>query len=559
MGLGMKFLLPFAFCALLASLLAAQTSTTEVPSKESANCMVEGHVVLEPGGQPLKKVAIEIFSDYAEANSYSTLTDAEGHFKIEDMKPGQYKVRVQRNGYLQSGKYRGRFHFQPLTLKRSQELKDLVFRMQPAAVITGKIVDPDGDPVLKASVHVIRLRLGSSHANRQFYGQEQTNDLGEYRISDLPPGRYLVLAQTWWASPAPSAGIENSASSKNETVYAPTYYPGTMDKTQATAIELHAGDQVPANFALVTSRSFRIHGTVSGLPTTAGSGIRIEVRSKVDSDIHYNPSTKIDKDGKFEIRDVLPGSYMLSFQASGDGRFSQPVSTGQTVEVTNTDVNGLKITPIPKGEVRGQFREDSGQKVDWSHTAVLLESDEDSDGSNSPHFAEVKSDGSFALKNVPAGSYHLVVGSGEQTLRDYFVKSVNLGGKDVADTGFTVESASYSVDMMVSAKGATIEGTVLDAKDQPVVDAQVVAIPDPARRKRRDLYKEDSTDQRGHFTLHGLNPGPYTVIAFDDLDDDYSDPDFLKSYEGRGQNVEIKEGERKTVQLKVIPWTDEQP
>jgi hypothetical protein len=80
-----------------------------------------------------------------------------------------------------------------------------------------------------------------------------------------------------------------------------------------------------------------------------------------------------------------------------------------------------------------------------------------------------------------------------------------------------------------------------------------------ARRKRRDLYQEDSTDQRGHFTIHGLNPGHYTVLAFEDLEDDYHEPDFLKSYEGRGQSVEIKEGEQKTVQLKIIPSTDDQP
>jgi hypothetical protein len=49
------------------------------------------------------------------------------------------------------------------------------------------------------------------------------------------------------------------------------------------------------------------------------------------------------------------------------------------------------------------------------------------------------------------------------------------------------------------------------------------------------------------------------VLAFEDLEDDYHEPDFLKSYEGRGQSVEIKEGEQKTVQLKIIPSTDDQP
>ena len=347
MGLRMKFPFPLAYCVLLATALAAQSSATETPSKESENCTVEGHVILTPGEQPLKKVAIRIFSDDTEENSYTAVTDAEGHFKIEDMKPGHYNVHIESNGYLEAGKQRGRYHSQALTLKRGQELNDLVYRMQPAAVITGKIVDAEGDPVPEAIVLVSRYGSRAGQ-NLGFGGFQRTNDQGEYRVFDLPPGRYLVLAQAWQALPTPSAGIENTASSKTETVQAPTYYPGTMDKSQATAIELHAGDQVPANFALVASRSFRIRGTVSGLPIAVGSEIRIEARPKADSSIRvYNSDGRIDKDGKFEIRDVLPGSYNLSLATSDDGRFSQEITTGQTVEVTNADVNGLQIRPAP--------------------------------------------------------------------------------------------------------------------------------------------------------------------------------------------------------------------
>lgn len=80
-------------------------------------------------------------------------------------------------------------------------------------------------------------------------------------------------------------------------MYAPTYY-GTMYKSQAAAIELHAGDQVSANFSLVASPSFRIRGTVSGLPIAVGSDIDIQANSKTDSDVYaYSPDAKIDEDG----------------------------------------------------------------------------------------------------------------------------------------------------------------------------------------------------------------------------------------------------------------------
>jgi hypothetical protein len=214
--------------------------------KESENCTILGQIVLQPGGQPLKKVAILIFSD-DEEHSYAALSDAEGHVKIEDVKPGHYNVHIERNGFLEAEKHGRRYRDETLTLKPAQELKDLVFRMRPGAVMTGKIMDDEGDPILKASVQVFRQHSGSSQINSQFYSHE-TNDLGEYRIFGLPSGRYLVFTHVWWAPAMASAGNENTAS-KPDTVYAPSYYPATMYKSQAAAIELHAGDQVPANFS----------------------------------------------------------------------------------------------------------------------------------------------------------------------------------------------------------------------------------------------------------------------------------------------------------------------
>jgi protocatechuate 3,4-dioxygenase beta subunit len=112
---------------------------------------------------------------------------------------------------------------------------------------------------------------------------------------------------------------------------------------------------------------------------------------------------------------------------------------------------------------------------------------------------------------------------------------------------------------VISANGATIEGAVVDSKGKPVAHATVLDIPSAEHRNRTDLYQRDTTDELGHFSLRGLNPGKYTVLAFDELQTDVREPEFSKSYEGRGEHVQLDEGARTSVVVKLIPTDDEDP
>jgi hypothetical protein len=114
-----------------------------------------------------------------------------------------------------------------------------------------------------------------------------------------------------------------------------------------------------------------------------------------------------------------------------------------------------------------------------------------------------------------------------------------------------------SLDVVISANGGTIDGTVDDGKGKPVGYAVVVAAPSAEHRARWDLYKQVTTDERGHFSLRGLNPGKYTAMAFEELAESFYDirsrPDFLTPYESQGQEIELDEGARRSVVLKLIP------
>ena len=253
---------------------------------------------------------------------------------------------------------------------------------------------------------------------------------------------------------------------------------------------------------------------------------------------------------------------VVSGLLSGGQPDMQMMRVSQPIEVRQADVKGLRLQPDFGGPVRGKFRLDTGQKFDWAQFSVFLRPVDEDDsgfavmGGSVPGMSGVSKDGTFELKNIPGGNYQLVVGARSDSLRDYITKSVTLDGRDVTDSGFII-GPETSLDIVVSAKGGTIEGTVVDSKGKPVAYATVVDIPSEERRTRRDLYERDTTDTIGHFSLRGLNPGKYTVLAFDDLQEDTRQAEFLKSYEGRGEHVQLDEGARSSIVLKLIAIDDE--
>jgi hypothetical protein len=274
----------------------------------------------------------------------------------------------------------------------------------------------------------------------------------------------------------------------------------------------------------------------------------------------------VDSNGRFEGRGVLPGSYAVLIVLSSGGA-SRTVRGDQVIQVTNADIDGLRIVPLSNGDIRGQFRMDNGKQIDWSQLGVNLYSNhrrpqgsmtESGDGFNSIYWderaprAEVKPNGSFEMKELPADRYRLQVESASEALHDYYIKSVTLGGRDVSDSGFTTTGMSQLLDVVVSANGATIEGVVLNDNSQPASYVKVISIPDAKRQERQDLYQEVTTDHRGHFNLRGLNPGEYQVMALDeDVEEEITDPAFVSAHESLGQTVKVEEGERKSLVLKL--------
>ena len=292
---------------LLSFLLLTAVVRAQSAASRPANCTVQGQIVQQASGMPIRKVDVWLYSvgEYQESEDieYTAVTDAEGRFKIEDVKPGRYRLFFQHAGFVDVEKRRHGSGML-LSLEPGQDLTNLLFHMAPGAIIMGKVTDVDGDPV--PNVEVVAIPYPTTLGGPKGFG-DRTNEVGEYRIGSLPSNRYLLIAQP--LSQLRGAMESAKTAEKNAPVYGITYYPGTTEKSQAVPLAVHAGDETPANITLGLVRFFHVRGLVTNLPAGLASGAGIILHPLDEDSVADIQTRPLDKDGGFEVRGVLPGSY----------------------------------------------------------------------------------------------------------------------------------------------------------------------------------------------------------------------------------------------------------
>jgi hypothetical protein len=557
--------------ALVGACALAQVSGNAA-GKPAGRAVIEGIVTKEPGSEPVKKALIELIAEnQAEGGDYTAVSGPDGGFHIEGIVPGRYHLFAERTGLLEVDKHRARADGRVLTLSAGQELKDLRIRLQAAAVVRGRVTDEDGDPLPNVQVAVLRQTFVSGRSRLEQAGAERTNDLGEYRVAGLAAGNYYVSV-----SPPPdfkslieNAGVATNTDSRaaNDkpaaTSYQTTYYPGTGDRSQAAPVELHAGDEFPVNFSLTPSPSLSIRGSVVNLPPRSSAVIMLQSR---DFSLVLN-GAEMHPDGSFVIRDVAPGAYTILATVESA---PVPMTARQALQIASNSVDDLRLAPQPGAWIHGRLRIEikGGGRFDPSQISLQLRSADGDDGALSgfsmgdgfSHRAHVGADGSFEWKSVPPGNYYVQLTGEGGTNGDLFLKSALAGSRDVGEAGISVSGGAVVLDLVASGNGGVVEGVVVGSKSEPVSNSVIVAVPESRLRARVERYRMTVSDQSGRFALHGVEPGEYTLFAWESVDGEaYYNPEFLKNYEGQGSALRVGEGDRKTVRMEVIAQSEEQP
>src|SRR6202158_1470849 len=237
------------------SLSASPPASAQDPAPTAHASSITGTVVKKPGSQPLKKALVQVVAEnQKEGGNYTASTDADGHFHIENIVPGRYRVFIEKTGFVGVNGRGLKSDTNVLTVRAGQSVEDLLFRMLPTAVISGRITDEDGDPM--SGVRVLAQKKKPGKSTRESVGTEATNDLGEYRLAGLFAGQYWIVAM-----PPPDfrdyekegkslVGEAQAGGGQPDTRYVNTYYPGTYDAMLAFPVTLKEGDEMSVNFTL---------------------------------------------------------------------------------------------------------------------------------------------------------------------------------------------------------------------------------------------------------------------------------------------------------------------
>lgn len=157
----------------------------------------------------------------------------------------------------------------------------------------------------------------------------------------------------------------------------------------------------------------------------------------------------------------------------------------------------------------------------------------------------VDSKGVAQLKNVPAGRYEVM--GWTNTHGVYSVSRVAVSGGELSGRTITVGAGATVDAAAIFIRGqATVGGTVV-RNGKPLAGAMVVLVPEKPV-EHEDMFRRDQSDLDGTFSMRGVVPGNYTLVAIDDgWDLEWSRQEVISRYLQTGQPIQIPPGSTSTV------------
>ena len=454
-------------------------------------------------------------------------TDADGHYLLSNVAPGRYQIMPVAPVYvLKDAPVEMWPPGRSLTLLAGEAVSDVDFSVERGGVITGRVTDEGGNPVIAEPVNVEPADDKTPRPPRSFLDprNRQTDDRGVYRVYGLAPGRYRVSVGT--------ASENGAVGYGRRKVFERTYYPGVTDKEQARLVELKAGEE-SADVDIAIGRvvkTYRASGRFvyadTGQPApgiTFGYGITDRTGGTVGG---FGGGTTTNERGEFYTEPLAPGRYNV-FAANNWLAPSEFYSDPVAFEVTNSDVTGL-VVPLKRGaSVSGSVTIEGvtdrallSKLLSQVRVYSWVDTGERSMPMNGTRPSPLNPDGTFLVTGLRPGKLRLYYNEGE-AVKTLSLMRVELNGAPVGNDGIPVTEGAQITGARIRLNYGTgvIRGQINFVGGTPSPNARILvmahAILPGANGGERSssAWRRAEADVRGLFRLEGLPAGEYEIIV----------------------------------------------
>ncbi|HEX6183567.1 MAG TPA: carboxypeptidase-like regulatory domain-containing protein [Pyrinomonadaceae bacterium] len=493
--------------------------------------------VVGDAGEPLAGVPVFASSRAPGGNtrpSNTVTTDEAGNFVFPSLEPGLYSVGAGVPGYV--------VEIDPQTGRALSTFRpgdNAVVRMVRGGVITGAVVDQQGEPLVALSVRALRVRDPEGRTPQTsfpFSAEDRTDDRGVYRIYGLQPGVYVVFA-----------GGYSSVAFGPATAYGgdvPTFYPsGTRDT--AAEVNVRGGQETAGiDIRYRDEQGHRVTGTVdfpAATPAEFGAGLTLTYAGTgmPAGSAGVTPSST---DRAFSIEGVADGEYEL--QAQGGGREGLAFSSApQRVSVRGADVTGVRLTLAPLASASGTLRIEPAaeaarasepckavRSAQLPQETLITATPERPRGAaprpfsraDAPRDTTPEETGDFSLRALEPARYRLSFRLFDESL---YVRTVQLPGAApnaaaAARDIFEVKTGQQlkGLDVRLAAGAASFGGRVAPAESaapQTPAPTRVHLVPQERERAEDPLryYEATVAAADGTFSFKNVAPGRYLLLA----------------------------------------------